>query len=147
VSAWGQSLKDWLQAGTYAAAILAAVFSLWQYRRNSLRERTRWLFELYQRFYGQPALRAMRMRLDLGETNFLGEAGDKDLAADLDDFLNFFELVAFLERRRELKRDEVEALFAYPLQTIGKNPDVVRYVREYDYGELDRLLRELGHAS
>jgi hypothetical protein len=139
--------KDWLQAGTYLAAIAAAIISIWQYRRNSGRERTRWLFELYQRFYGQPALRAMRMRLDLGETEFLRGAGDKDLAADLDEFLNFFEFIAFLQKRREIKPAEVKALFAYPLQTLGKNPDVISYIREYDYGELDRLLKELGHAS
>jgi len=89
----------------------------------------------------------MRIRLDLGETDFLGGASDKDLAADLDDFLNFFEFIAFLQRRRELKPAEIQALFAYPLRTLGKNADVIRYVREYDYGELDRLLRELGYAS
>ena len=138
--------KDWLQAGTYVAAIVAGIVSLWQYRRNSARERTRWLFELYQRFYGQPAHRAMRVRLDLGQTDFL-RGDDKELAADLDDFLNFFEFIAFLRRRGEIKPAEVRALFAYPLQTIGKNPDVISYLREYDYGELDRLLKELGYAS
>jgi hypothetical protein len=59
--------KDWLQALTYLAAIVAAILSIWQYRRNSTRERTRWLFELYQRYYGQPVLRAMRIRLDQGK--------------------------------------------------------------------------------
>jgi len=71
--------KDGLQAVTYLVAIFATALSWLQYKKNSARERTRWLFDLYERFYGRP--------------------------------------------------------------------DVIRYVREYDYGELDRLLRELGYAS
>ena len=138
--------KDWLQAGTYLAAIVAACFSIWQYKRNSKRERTRWLFELYERFYGQASLRAMRVRLDAGDTAFLREPGVSDTGAELDDFLNFFEFIAFLWRRREIQIEEVRALFAYPLQTLAKNADVISYVREYDYGELDRLLKELGNV-
>ena len=143
----GPAWKDGLQAATYLVAIFAAALSWLQYKKNSARERTRWLFDLYERFYGRPALRAMRIRLDLGETDFLRGAGNKDLAADLDDFLNFFEFIAFLQRRGEIKKDEIETLFAYPLQTLGKHAEVISYLQRYDYGELDRLLKELGYAS
>jgi hypothetical protein len=61
--------------------------------------------------------------------------------ADLDDFLNFFEFIAFLWRRKEIKSAEIQAMFAYALRSVGKNPDVISYIREYDYGELDRLSR------
>jgi len=139
--------KDWLQASTYVAAILAAILSVWQYHRNSARERTKWLFELYQRFYGQPELREMRVLLDQGKTEFVRGGDNQKLSADLDDFLNFFEFIAFLQQNKEIKLREIQVMFAYPLQTIGKNPEVMAYVREYDYGELDRLLKELRYAS
>lgn len=139
--------KDCLQASTYIAAIVAAILSLYQYRRNSLHERTKWLFELYQRFYGQLTFRDMRVRLDERKTDFLHGGEGEKLLPELDDFLNFFEFIAFLQRRKEIKSDEIVAMFSYPLQTIGKNPDVMSYVREYDYGELDRLLKDLGYVS
>ena len=88
----------------------------------------------------------MRIRLDSGDTAFLREPEIGDLQADLDDFLNFFEFIAFLHRRREIRLEEVRTLFAYPLQTVAKNANVISYVREYDYGETDRLLKELGYV-
>lgn len=61
---WPASVNEWGQLVTYIIAILAAGFSVCQYYRNSKRERTRWLFDLYQRFYGQADLKGMRVRLD-----------------------------------------------------------------------------------
>ena len=135
-------LKEWLEIATYGIAILAALGSLWQYRRNSARERTRWLFELYQRFYEQKTLRAMRVRIDCGDTRFV-DGDDLNLLGDLDDFLNFFELIAYLWRRRELNTEEVRVMFDYPLQTIAANQAVFGYATKYGYDELGGLLKEL----
>ncbi len=137
------TLRDCLQAVVYATAILAAIGSLWQYRRNSRRERTRWLFDLYQRFWEQKTLRGMRIRVDVGDTGFVKEDKDLDLLGELDDYLNFFEFIAFLWKRRELKLEEVRALFEYPLQTIARDEAVLGYVRRYSYDELAGLLTEL----
>jgi hypothetical protein len=73
----------------------AAIFSVWQYRRNSRRERTRWIYDLYRRFWEQPALRKMRERIDWGDTAFL-ETEDKEELSDFDDYLNFFEFIGYL---------------------------------------------------
>lgn len=141
----GTAWKDGLQAATYLVAIFAAALSWLQYRKNSARERTRWLFDLYERFYGQQTLRDMRIRLDTGRLEFLDS--DDEVPAEFDDFLNFFEFIAFLQRRNEIKKEEVNTLFAYPLQSLGKHAKVISYLRRYDYGELDQLLKDLGYAS
>lgn len=141
------TFKDCLEIVTYFVGIAVAGGSLWTYRRNSARERTRWLFELYQRFYEQAALRDMRVRIDWGDTAFVQEEKDASLLGDLDNFLNFFEFLAYLRKQRELQLREIQAMFAYPLSTISKDKAILAYLRKYGYEELDALLKELRYAA
>ncbi|MGH9789570.1 MAG: hypothetical protein ACRD5W_00045 [Candidatus Acidiferrales bacterium] len=141
------TFKDFLQIVTYVVAIFAAGASWWQYRRNSARERTRWLFELYQRLYEHPALKDMRVRIDWGDTAFVQEEKDASLFGDLDNFLNFFEFLAYLRKQKELHLREIQAMFAYALSTISKDKAVLAYLRKYGYEELDALLKEMRYAA
>jgi hypothetical protein len=141
------TLNQWLQGATYAIAILAALSSLWQYRRNSKRERTRWLFELYQKFYEQKNLKAMRVRIDRGDTKFIAEDRDVYLSDELDEFLNFFELIAYLQKRGSLRRDEVLVMFEYPLRTIAKDGAVLGYLSQYGYDNLRGFLEKLRYVD
>lgn len=139
-------LKEWLAIGTYLAAIVAAMASWFQYHRNSRRERTRWLFDLYQRFYENPGLKNMRVRIDWGDTAFVSEEKDQQLMQELDDYLNFFEFIAYLLKRGELRRDEVLAMFDYPLHRIAADNSVSQHVGrpEYGYEGLRDLLKQFG---
>lgn len=141
------TFKNWLEVAIYVVAIVAAGGSWWQFRRNSARERTRWLFELYQRFYEHAALRDMRVRVDWGDTAFVREDKDTGLLSDLDNFLNFFEFLAYLRRRNELKLSEIQAMFPYPLSTIAKDNAILEYLRKWGYEESDALLKELRYAA
>jgi hypothetical protein len=62
--------------------------------------------------------------------------------ADLTDYLNFFEFMAYLENCGQLSRSDVAALFDYYLRLLSKHKDVREYVVEgrngYDY--LKKLL-------
>jgi hypothetical protein len=140
-----QSLKDWLEVAAYVVAILAAGGSWWQYRRNSARERTRWLFELYQRFYGSPGLQDMFSRIDWAETSFIEQEKPK-LLQKLDEYLNFFEFVAILHKRKELKKDEIVDMFDYPLRKIAQDQPIIKYLRRNGYEQLDALLKDLRYA-
>lgn len=142
-----EELHTGMETLAYAVAIVAAAGSLWQYRRNSGRERTRWLFDLYQRFYDREEFKAVRVRLDAGDTKFVEAGDDPQLLAELDDYLNFFEFTAFLTREKELRKQEVQAMFDYTLQMLGKDRHVLAYIRKYGYEELDRLLKDFGYAS
>jgi hypothetical protein len=141
------TLVQWLQCATYVIAILAASGSLWQYQRNSKRERTRWLFELYQRFYEQKNLKAIRVRVDRGDTKFIAEESDFYLLDELDELLNFFEFIAYLQKRGDLQRDEILVMFEYPLRMIAKDQAVFGDVSQYGYDELRGLLKELGYVG
>ncbi len=142
-----QVIKDWLQVGAYAAATFAALLSWWQYRKNSARERARWLIDLFHRFYEEPIFKEMRIAVDWGETAFVRAENDKSLLGKLDDYLNFFELVAHLQDRKGLKPEEVKAMFDYPLRAIAQDKDVLPYLRKYGYEQLDALLKKLGYAK
>ncbi len=144
---WPNTVNDWLQAIFYVVAIAGVIASACQYRRNSMRARTHWLFELYQRFYQHQELKQMRVRIDWGDTGFAKEEKDRDLLRELDDFLNFFEFIAYLQKRGELKEKEVRAMFDYPLRRIAEEQPILEYVRRYGYEELDALLKDLRYAS
>ncbi|HEX3556111.1 MAG TPA: hypothetical protein VIA62_23070 [Thermoanaerobaculia bacterium] len=105
------------------------------------------MFDLYQRFWEQKTLRGMRIRIDVGHTGFVKEDTDLDLLGELDDYLNFFEFIAYLWKRRELKLKEVRAIFEYPLQMIARDQAVLGYISQYGYDELGGLLRRLGYVG
>jgi hypothetical protein len=142
---WPSLLKDAAQIGAYLAGILAALFSVWQYRRNSRRERTRWIYDLYRRFWEQPSLRKMRERIDWGDTAFLEEE-DKDVLSDFDDYLNFFEFIGYLWKSGELELTEISVMFDYSLRQLGQNKIIRSYLTKYGYEQLNALLNELRYS-
>lgn len=139
---WHSILKDGAQIGAYLAGMGAAMFSVWQYRRNSKRERTRWTYDLYRRFWDQQSLRKMRERIDWGDTEFL-DTDDRETLSDFDDYLNFFEFIGYLSKSGELQLSEIKVMFDYSLQQIGENAFIRRYWARYGYEQLNALLDEL----
>lgn len=135
-----------IEASFYAVGILAAAFSAYGYYRNSRRERARWLFDLYQRFYERPDFDPIWHRIDDGDWSFL-DGGNAATLAAFDDLLNFFEFIAILSSRGELRRKDVTDLFSYPLRRIVEHARVHEYLAEYDYEHLAGLLTELGYAG
>ncbi len=148
---WPKNVHDWVATIAYVVGAMAAVGSVWRYYRNSAQNRMHWLFELYQRFHGDPELRKMRVRIDWSKTAFaLKEQEDNaELLGQLDDYLNFFEFVAYLQERKELKETEIITMFDYPLQRIAKDSSVVQYMRrpENGYEKLPGLLMKLGYPK
>lgn len=109
----------------------------------------RWIFDLYTSFYHSPELRKIRMRIDLGRTDFVKREGNAEEMAELDDFLNFFEFVAYLHEQGELNDDEVRSMFDYTLRKLAKDKALAEYVDkpEYGYEKLPKLLRKLGYDT
>jgi hypothetical protein len=142
---WLPSVKDSTQIGAYVAGAVAALFSMWQYSRNSKRERAHWIYELYRRFWDQPTLRKMRERIDAEDIGFL-EMEENDVPADFDDYLNFFEFIGFLWKSGELKSTEIAVMFDYSLRQIGENAPIRKYLTRYGYEQLNALLDELRYS-
>lgn len=102
------------------------------------------MFDLYQRFY-QDRMRAVRIRLDWEKLDFVREPLEdkhQQALADLDDYLNFFEFVAYLEELGQISKEDVRHLFGYFLENLQEE-SIVNYVTKWGYGNLARLLRDL----
>lgn len=143
-----QTLRDCVQTAAYFVGICAAVGSVLQYKRNSQRERSRWLFDQYQRFYSNPILKEMATRIDWGETHFTKDESQRALWGRLDEYLNFFEFIAYLKKTRQLRTEEIKYMFDYPLQQIATDKNVANYFsrKGYSYAGLAGLLQDLGYA-
>lgn len=124
--------------GTFITAMIAA-FNYVQGRRL---ERAKWTLSLYEKFYERPELKAVREALD--------NESDAQVVSDLvlscppefTDYLNFFEYVSFLERKNQLQREEVRALFDYYIKCLSRHTRVIKFISDNGYEELGRMLRE-----
>jgi hypothetical protein len=126
----------------YLMATAGAFVAVLTYYRNSMVERARWLSSLYSKFYEAPDLKRIRKALDENVPNspVIQElVGEED--SDFTDYLNFFEFMAYLEARRQLKKRDVAALFDYYLRVLSKHEDVREYVSNdrNGYGYLKKL--------
>jgi hypothetical protein len=127
----------------YLTATAGAFIAVLTYYRNSMVERARWLSSLYSKFYEAPDLKRIRKALDENAPNspaIQELVGEEE--SDFTDYLNFFEFMAYLEARRQLKKRDVAALFDYYLRVLSKHKDVREYVLEdrNGYGYLKKLL-------
>ena len=74
---------------------------------------------------------------------------DEALLRKLDDYLNFFEFIAYLWKRKELTGQEVRAVFDYSLGTIAGDAAVLEYIRQNQWGYegLRELLDRMGYTD
>jgi hypothetical protein len=122
------------QMVSYLAGAVAALTAVWVYKSNSRRERARWADSLYSRFYEREELKRIRDLLDCSA----GEPQVSQLVTTepsaWTDYLNFFELVAYLQSSKQLHKEDVDALFSYYLGCLKKHAEVVGYIRNKEKG-------------
>ena len=140
-----ESAKAITQIASSFAGIVAAFWALYVYRSNSRRERARWAEAVYERFYERAELKVVREKLDCipGDTGVAQLVAEE--IADLTDYLNFFEFVAYLESSRQLATADVEALFNYYLGCLKKHREVAAYIQDHEKG-FEHLRKILFHA-
>jgi hypothetical protein len=103
------TIKDWSQIAFYVVSFFAVIFSVWTYRRNSSRERSQWIYELYKRFWDDETLQQIRLHLDWGGTSCLNV--NDPINPALDNYLNFFEFIAHRWMKKELPAKEIDSMF------------------------------------
>ena len=108
---WDQAVKG-VQILSYIAGAAAAVSAVFVYRNNSRRERARWVESLYSRFFEKSELKQVRNTLDCESDDAGVMALVSEEGSAWTDYLNFFELVAYLQESKQVAREDVEALFS-----------------------------------
>jgi gamma-glutamylcyclotransferase (GGCT)/AIG2-like uncharacterized protein YtfP len=145
-------LKQWLQIITVFGGAIVGGSTIYIYYRNSQLRRMEWLYQLYEKFfylheyneirriidYGRPE-DLLRLRTAIAEIAPLNRANIK-LEEELVDFLNFFQLIASLWKRRQLRFHEIEFMFKYYLCRIGDYPILMEYLKSEGFGTLNDLI-------
>ena len=142
------SWKDLFESIYYVAAtvaalgtLIAAVFALFVYKRNSRLERARWAAQLYEKFYERDELKKIRDRLDCSANSEGVNQLVESEASEFTDYLNFFEFIALLKFSNQLRDSEVEALFGYYLDCLKKHKAVTAYIEKSGYEGLAKLIQ------
>ena len=132
---------------TIVLALVSAIVALSVYRRNSSTRRAEFLYDLHTSFFVNETYKAVRKVLDDTSEKAASKRSSfvDDEPEQFTDFLNFFELVAYLEQRGNLSLKDVEALLGYYLNLFEKNSDIRDYIRDTKNGfeQLNGLLDKL----
>jgi hypothetical protein len=123
-----------VQIVSYLGTTAAAVFAFFVYKSNARRERARWVESLYSRFFEEGELKRVRDILDCAADDADVEALVNKEGSDWTDYLNFFELVAYLQESKQLERQDVSALFDYYLGCLRRHRSTVSYIRDESKG-------------
>lgn len=132
--------------------------------RNQLRlQKIKWLQELYADFYSSDRYKQVRQRIDFEDIDsliFLLQKSDNDPKSltqeertevdQLTDYLNFFEWIAFLEKKKQFSFEDLDDLFKYylvRLLQVDKGQHLRKYIKENGYEQLHRLLNHYSFVS
>ncbi len=123
-------------------AALSAAIAAFTYWRSTRTKAAEFLTSLHQAFFVDKTYKKVRSVLD--DESKLGASKLSELLQtepdDFTDFLNFFELVAYLRECRNLSAKDVEALPGYYLTLLANKPDLRSYINSRDFEHLDSLL-------
>lgn len=125
---WFCLWKEIAQPAYYTVAICAAIGAVLTYRNNSRRERAKWVAQLYEKFYESNRYKTMRDKLDCPTDSDDVKTSVKNEDSEFTDYLNFFELVAFLIQTKQIHKSDVLKVFQYYLACLKRHPSVVQYV-------------------
>ena len=132
------SIKAWVEIAAYLAAAVSAlaaaasaVFAMLIYRRNARLERAKWAASLYEKFFESSRYKPVRDALDCAETGADAAAVARlveDETPAFTDYLNFFELVAFLVESKQIAHGDAMGLFQYYLESLARHSRVRAYI-------------------
>lgn len=134
--------KDAAQTISYVVGVVVAVFAVWNYYENSQRERAKWAVQLYEKFFEADRYTKMREAFDCDANSGEVQSIVQEESTKFTDYLNFFELVCFLFRTKQLRRTDVLTLFHYYLGCLSRHERVRTYIGTHDFEQLDRFLKE-----
>lgn len=107
---------------------MGAAYKYWESKKL---ERAKWMVQLCEKFYEESRFKRIREILDCEKK---GSSAVSDLVsgqeADFTDYLNFFEFIGYLEKTKQLKGDDIEALFGFYLNCLEEEQAVRSYIEK-----------------
>lgn len=153
---WGLAASIITAAGSVAAIVITAFFSLREYRRNIELQRLKMLDRLRYDFYVDKKFKAIRDRIDsqegqleisrlmVKEIKWAGLTKDEDAElADFADYLNFFEYMFYLVRTKRVRAEDVDAMFDYYIKSLAETSCILEYAKSKGFEEIQSYLEGL----
>lgn len=147
------TLETWTIVKDSATLLIAsgtAYFGLKTYARNVRTRRAEFLVDLHKTFFIEEKYRRVRQILDSDSDDAAAvDARNlliQDEPEDFIEFLNFFELVAYLEHCGNLSIEDVDALLGYYFKLLIHHTKIRDYIRDKlhsDFEHLDALLAKI----
>ncbi|HZX14116.1 MAG TPA: hypothetical protein VFF49_06925 [Thermodesulfobacteriota bacterium] len=147
-------VKGPLESIFYLVSVIAIIFSILTYRRNSQLERAKWLNSLHEKFYEKDQYKNIRqiieyetpkldeIRKSIEKSKKGGEEESIELRDELDDYLNFFEFIASLWKMEQLTLDQVKMVFEHYIRRIAKHKFLLDYITDEGFENLNTLLSQ-----
>jgi hypothetical protein len=145
------TMNEWTifkDGATLAIAAIGVGFGLRTYAINAATRRAEFLVDLHKNFFIEDTYRPLRQVLDSDTEQAVQDRARliRDEPENFIEFLNFFELVAYLCECRNLKFKDVEALLGYYLRLLAHHKNVREYIRDKTrngFEHLDVLLDKI----
>ncbi len=140
-------IVPYAQVFAFTAAGGSLIFSAFTYYKNNKVKRGEWLKTLFEKFFEADKFSEVRRQIEYEtlevylEVDIKGMCANKENEEKLVNYLNFFELIAVLQLRGHINKEEVNDLFAYFIKSINKNAFIRRYINQFDFENLEKLLR------
>jgi hypothetical protein len=134
-------------SATLIIATGAACVGLWTYAKNAKTRRAEFMVDLHKSFFVEEKYKHIREVLDSDEEKDVEERKcwvSKE-PEEFIEFLNFFELVAYLRQNKNLSIKDVKALFSYYLNLLNKHHEIRMYVDKdkNSFEHLKKLLAKI----
>lgn len=130
----------------FAVGLLSAATAAFSLYRNTRTKAAEFLVSLHRGFFIDPLYQPMKTLLDCdgAEEEARLEEAVRSESGEFTDFLNFFELVAYLQEAGTLSAQDVDALLGYYLDKLRTQPAVWAYIRQStkSFENLRRLLAD-----
>ena len=156
LAAWGSYLTGAGTIGLGLAAWFAGRKAVKEYAERTKAEQIRWVVDLFERFFQDKLYRRVRQRVDYDDLDDIADLlernknpnaefsqEERDLLDEFTDYLNFFELIAFLSAKKQMASEDVNQIFDYYLRRLNEikqKEKVMEYLEKDGFENLRKLL-------
>jgi hypothetical protein len=129
--------KDWVDSIAKVFTGLGVFVAAWNYRTQSRIRKAEWLRSLHEKFYENSNYKEVRRWLDSGSLSSKIDSNEFDTTENdekFTDFLNFFEFIATLEKKHELKKEDIYSMFEYYLKKLKNDMKAAEWIQKSNYG-------------
>ncbi len=112
-------------------------------------EKAKWLNGLYEKFYEKATFKQIRLAIDYKTEEYinlkqiLNTNEDLELQGNLVDYLNFFEFIATLKEKRQLKITDINMVFGYYINDLKDSDFIIQFIKKSGFQNLEKLIIEI----